>query len=225
MILYNLFPLLAGPVSRWEQHFTRAAAMGFDWVFVNPIQRLGASRSLYSIADPFGFNPALLDPQSSVPPEEQVRQTLSQAAAAGLKVMTDLVLNHCATDSALTSEHAEWFVRDHNGHIANASCVHNRQKVIWKDLALFEHRDTRDPEGLYRHCLKIAEFLPSVGFIGFRCDAAYQVPRQFWYRLIHELKSRHPHVCFVAETLGCTADQTRDTARAGFAYVFNSSKY
>jgi starch synthase (maltosyl-transferring) len=30
---------------------------------------------------------------------------------------------------------------------------------------------------------------------------------------------------FVAETLGCTLDQTRETARAGFDYVFNSSKW
>jgi starch synthase (maltosyl-transferring) len=30
---------------------------------------------------------------------------------------------------------------------------------------------------------------------------------------------------FVAETLGCTADQTRDTAAAGFDFVFNSSKW
>jgi starch synthase (maltosyl-transferring) len=29
----------------------------------------------------------------------------------------------------------------------------------------------------------------------------------------------------VAETLGCTIDQTRDTAQAGFDYVFNSSKW
>ena len=70
MTLYNLFPLLAGPFSRWGEHFTRAAAMGFDWVFVNPIQQPGASRSLYSIADYFRFNPALLDPQSAAPPEE-----------------------------------------------------------------------------------------------------------------------------------------------------------
>lgn len=53
MILYNLFPLLAGPFGRWNEHFTRAAAMGFNWVYVNPIQKLGASRSLYSIADYF----------------------------------------------------------------------------------------------------------------------------------------------------------------------------
>jgi starch synthase (maltosyl-transferring) len=225
MLLYNLFPLLAGPFSEWQKHFSRIAAMGFDWVFVNPIQQLGASRSLYSIADPFAFNPVFLDPASTASPEEQVRQMLAQAEAAGLKVMIDLVLNHCAIDSPLAREHPDWFVRDHHGRIANASCEHDHKKVVWKDLAQFDHRHTRDPEGLYRHSLRIVEYLLSLGFQGFRCDAAYQVPRQFWHRLIHDVKARHPHACFVAETLGCNADQTKETARAGFSFVFNSSKY
>src|SRR5262249_36775806 len=60
---------------------------------------------------------------------------------------------------------------------------------------------------------------------GFRCDAAYQVPRRFWQRLITEVRSKHPHTVFTAETLGCSPDQTLDTARAGFDYVFNSSKW
>jgi starch synthase (maltosyl-transferring) len=225
MIIYNLFPLLAGAFSRWPQHFARVAAMGFDWVFVNPIQRLGASRSLYSIADCFSFNPALLDPGSSASPEDQVRRMVAEAHNAGLRVMIDLVLNHCAIDSPLTREHPEWFVRDHHGRIAHASCQHDRKTVVWKDLAQFDHQHTRDPEGLYRHGLRIVEFLLSLGFTGFRCDAAYQVPRRFWHRLIQDVKSRHPEACFVAETLGCTADQTEETARAGFGCVFNSSKY
>ncbi|HWW00830.1 MAG TPA: alpha-amylase family glycosyl hydrolase [Candidatus Acidoferrum sp.] len=225
MIIYNLFPLLAGPFSQWQKHFARAAVMGFDWVFVNPIQRLGASGSLYSIADSFSFNPVLLDPASAASPEEQVRQMLADAQAAGLKAMIDLVLNHCAIDSPLTRQHPEWFVREPNGHIANASCQHERRTVVWKDLAQFDHRHTRDPEGLYRHCLRIVQFLLSLGFTGFRCDAAYQVTRYFWHRLIHDVKARHPQAVFVAETLGCTADRTKETARAGFGYVFNSSKY
>jgi len=225
MLLYNLFPLLAGPFPQWQKHFSRIVGMGFDWVFVNPIQQLGASRSLYSIVDPFAFNPLFLDPARTVSPEEQVRQILAEAQAAGLKVMIDLVLNHCAIDSPLTREHPEWFVRDHHGRIANASCEHDHKKVVWKDLAQFDHRHTRDPEGLYRYSLRVVEYLLSLGFQGFRCDAAYQVPRHFWHRLIHEVKSRHPHACFVAETLGCNADQTKETARAGFGYVFNSSKY
>ncbi len=225
MIIYNLFPLLVGPFSGWPKHFGRIAATGFEWVFVNPIQQLGASRSLYSVLDSFSFNPALLDPVSTASPQEQVRHMIEAAQEAGLQVMIDLVLNHCAIDSPLTREHPEWFVRQHDGRIANASCVQNRQKVVWKDLAQFDHRHTPDPEGLYRHCLRIVEFLLSLGFTGFRCDAAYQVPRPFWQRLIHDAKAHHPKVCFVAETLGCTADQTKDTARAGFSFVFNSSKY
>ena len=225
MIIYNLFPLLAGPFSQWPKHFSRAVAMGFDWVFVNPIQQLGASRSLYSIVDPLSFNPALLDPADTGSAEEQVRRMVAEAHGAGLKVMIDLVLNHCAIDSPLTREHPEWFLREPNGRIANASCQHERKKVVWKDLAQFDYRHTRDPEGLYQHCLRIVEFLMSLGFTGFRCDAAYQLPRQFWNRLIHEVKSKHSHACFLAETLGCNADQTKETARAGFSHVFNSSKY
>src|ERR1039458_3023834 len=99
MTLYNLFPLLAGPFPRWSGHFSRAAAMGFDWVFVNPIQQSGASRSLYSIADYFRINPALLDPQSAAPPDDQVRQMTAAARAGGLKMMIDLVINHSAIDS------------------------------------------------------------------------------------------------------------------------------
>ena len=96
MTLYNLFPLLAGPFSRWGEHFTRAAAMGFDWVFVNPIQQLGASRSLYSIADYFRFNPALLDPQSTASAGGAGPANDRAGPRRGLKLMIDLVINHCA---------------------------------------------------------------------------------------------------------------------------------
>jgi starch synthase (maltosyl-transferring) len=225
MILYNLFPLLAGPFNRWDAHLSRAAAMQFDSVFINPIQQLGASRSLYSIANYFQINPALLDPQSRLAPEDQVRQMTARARSNGLKVMIDLVINHCAIDSPLTREHPEWFVREPDGRIANSGCQHRGEKVVWQDLAQFDHRHSKDPEGLYGYCVRVVEHLLALGFDGFRCDAAYQVPRQFWHRLIREIKGRYAHTCFVAETLGCSADETLGTARAGFDYVFNSSKW
>lgn len=225
MLLYNLFPPLAGPFDQWGPHLKRAAEMRFDWIFLNPIQQLGASHSLYSIADYFQFNSTLLDQRDHVPPEQQARQMLEEAHSAGVRVLIDLVINHCAIDSPLTREHPEWFVRERDGRIANASCRNNGEKVVWKDLAQFDHERTSDPEGLYRHCLKIVEYLVALGFDGFRCDAAYQVPRKFWKRLIHDVRARRKDVCFVAETLGCNPDQTKETARAGFNYVFNSSKY
>jgi len=51
MIIYNLFPLLAGKFTEWDSHLLRASEMGFNWVFVNPVNYPGFSGSLYSVKD------------------------------------------------------------------------------------------------------------------------------------------------------------------------------
>ncbi|MCP5126530.1 MAG: alpha-amylase [Gammaproteobacteria bacterium] len=225
MIVYNLFPLLAGPCSQWTSHFQRAADMGFDWIFINPVQKPGYSGSLYSIVDYFDLHPLLADPESKLPLEQQLKTALAAADKLGLKVMVDLVINHCAFDSELTRQHPEWFVREGDGSVAHPFCMEDGRKVVWGDLALFNHQHTSDPEGLYRYFFKIVEYLMQLGFKGFRCDAAYQIPRNTWNRLIREIRQKYPDTMFAAETLGCTADQTKQTAQAGFDFVFNSSKW
>jgi starch synthase (maltosyl-transferring) len=220
--IYNLFPLLAGRVSQWTPHLERAAAMGFDWIFVNPIQQTGRSGSLYSIKDYFRINPAFLDGASA--PEDQVRAMIRAANGLGLKVMVDLVINHCAYDSPLVSAHPEWFVRE-NGRVVHPSCDHDGQRVVWEDLAQFDFGPAAEREALVRYCLEIMRFLCRLGFSGFRCDAAYQLPPEVWERLIREIKREWPATVFVAETLGCSPDQTRRTAQAGFDAIFNSSKW
>ena len=224
MRIYNLFPLLAGPVQDWQPHLERAADLGFDWIFVNPIQQAGRSGSLYSIKDYFAINPAFVASRSTKSPEEQVREMAKAADKLGLKLMVNLVINHCAYDSMLLKEHPEWFVRK-AGSIAHPSCVHEGQEVVWRDLAQFDHPHTSDREGLYRYSLKVVEFLLDLGFQGLRCDAAYQLPSQTWQRLIEEVRKKYPATVFAAETLGCSPEQTKDTARAGFDYIFNSSKW
>ncbi|MGZ8242942.1 alpha-amylase family glycosyl hydrolase [Methylomagnum sp.] len=224
MKIYNLFPLLAGPVRDWTKHLERAADMGFDWIFVNPIQQTGQSGSLYSIKDYFKINPAFVTPRSAVAPDEQFKKMAKTAKKLGLRLMVDLVINHCAYDSALLKEHPDWFVHE-NGRIAHPYCTHDGEKVVWRDLARFDHQHTRDPEGLYQYCLKIVEYLLGLGFSGLRCDAAYQIPSNFWHRLISDIRKKYPDTVFTAETLGCSPDQTKDTARAGFDFIFNSSKW
>jgi len=46
-----------------------------------------------------------------------------------------------------------------------------------------------------------------------------------WRDLIGAVKRHHPQALFFAETLGCTPEQTLITARAGFDFIFNSSKW
>jgi len=225
MIIYNLFPLLAGKFGDWERHMQRASRMGFNWVFINPIQRTGNSGSLYSIADYFSFNPLFVDTALNKDPGVQVTEAIKAAKDMGLGMMIDLVINHCSVDSDLLKSHPEWFVWESPGRVAHPSCDEDGKRVIWKDLALFDHHNTPDREGLYQFFLSVVIFLIQLGFTGFRCDAAYQVPRSLWERLIREVKRNHPEVLFFAETLGCRPEQTRDTARGGFDYIFNSSKW
>jgi starch synthase (maltosyl-transferring) len=225
MIAYNLFPLLAGKFRDWEKHLVRASRMGSNWVFVNPIQQTGKSGSLYSIADYFALNSIFVDAQSRKTGQEQLAETVQAAERMGLKMMIDLVINHCSVDSELLRSHPQWFVWESKGQVAHPSCDENGKRVVWKDLASFDHRNTPDREGLYRFFLSVVDFLIELGFEGFRCDAAYQVPRNLWERLIRETRKDHPGVLFFAETLGCQPEQTRETARAGFDYIFNSSKW
>jgi starch synthase (maltosyl-transferring) len=125
MLIYNLFPLLAGPFDQWQPHLERAATMGFDWVFVNPIQQLGRSGSLYSIADYFTINEALLQPDSKLKADDQVRAMAKTAEQHGLSLMIDLVINHCAEDSDLVNSHPDWFARKHGriAHPINHFCI------------------------------------------------------------------------------------------------------
>lgn len=225
MIIYNLFPLLAGKFAGWEQHLLRASEMGFNWVFVNPVQNPGFSGSLYSIKDYFSFNDLLIDGESDKPPEEQLKEVIKKAEKLGLRMMIDLVINHCAVDAGLIKEHPEWFLWKKNGKIDHPFARENGKKVVWGDLAKYDHKKTKDPEGLYQFFFRVVEFLIGLGFHGFRCDAAYQIPRGLWERLIKETKAKFPDTVFFAETLGCTSDQTRRTASAGFDYIFNSSKW
>ena len=225
MRIYNLFPLLAGPFKDWRPHMERAAGMGFDWVFVNPIQKLGRSGSLYSIADYFAINKAFLNPRSRKSPADQVRAMVADAERLGMSAMIDLVINHCAIDSPLVRGHPEWFVRE-GGRVANPFCLEeDGNKVVWQDLAQFDHDHSPDRNGLLRYCGDVVEYLVGLGFRGFRCDAAYQIPTGFWRELIERTRSVHPDVLFGAETLGCSPEKTRETASAGFDFVFNSSKW
>ncbi len=225
MKIYNLFPRLAGSVENWEPHLKRAAEMGFDWIFVNPIQKTGRSGSLYSIADYFEINRDFLTPKSTLSPKEQVMAMVAQAKRQGLSMMIDLVINHCAVDSSLLKEHPDWFLREGN-KVVNPFCVEaDGTKVVWHDLAQFDHAHSTDQQGLLDFYVKLVRHLVSLGFRGFRCDAAYQIPNAVWTQLITRVRQEHPDTIFIAETLGCSPEQTKTTAAAGFDAIFNSAKW
>ena len=221
--IYNLFPLLVGTVAAWRRELPRIARMSFDWVYVNPFHETGGSGSLYAVRDPYRLDARFRDPDRD--DDSQIRGFVEDAARHGLKVMTDLVVNHTARDSKLAADRPDLFRRDAAGRLASPYAVDptDRTKAtVWGDLAELDYRNAAAREFLIDYWDRYLAHCQALGIKGFRCDAAYKVPAEVWRRLIERARDRDPDSLFAAETLGCTLDETKATAAAGFDYIFNS---
>ncbi len=236
--IYNLFPRLVGDMRRWPAHARHAHSLGFDWVLLNPIHYPGFSGSCYAIKDDERIDPLLLPAEHPdhhydryVHADGGMRlliDTLRAIRAEGVRPMLDLVLNHTARDARLVRMHPEWYVRDAEGGIASPSAIDPadaRRVTVWGDLAELDHAGSRDAQGLRAHWVQRLGRALDMGFMGFRCDAAYKVPASTWSLLLETAERRVPDVLFVAETLGARLEEVAALRESGIRWHFNSAKY
>lgn len=226
-LIYNFFPLVAGPLTDWAGQLPRIAALGFNWLFLNPIHYPGFSGSLYAVKDYFRLHPRLVEGVAG-DPLAVFRDFVRQAENLGLRVMLDLVLNHTASDALLVAEHPEWYARNPDGTLKHPSCIDPadaRKVTVWGDLAELAYWPPPDKEGLLAFFLQVIRFYLQLGISGFRADAAYKVPGDFWRQLIRRSRRLEPRLCFVAETLGCRLEEIQQLQNAGFDFLMNSSKW
>ena len=149
--IYNLFPLLAGPVAAWSDHLDRIAGMGFDWVWLNPFHYPGFSGSLYAVKDPYRLHPLLAG--DGADPKKLLKGFTKAAGSRDLAVMMDLVINHTAKDSVLASEHPDWFLRDPGGELRSPRAidpVDPRKFTVWGDLAEIDYHNAGCASGADR---------------------------------------------------------------------------
>ena len=226
-LLYNLFPRLVGPTTRWAEHARRAREMEFDWLYLNPWHYPGFSGSLYAVKEFRRLNPMFLpagaDPMSLDP----LREALARIGEMGMKPVMDLVVNHTSKDSPLVQEHPGWYEWE-NGEVRSPFAVDpndTSKKTVWGDLAEIDNLTHQGRDELWRYWADLVRESLALGFRGFRCDAAYKVPAELWSFLIAEAKAADPDVVFFAETLGAPVEDVRALKTAGFDYFFNSSKY
>jgi starch synthase (maltosyl-transferring) len=227
-LIYNLFPRLAGPTTRWAEHAARAREMEFDWLYLNPWHYPGFSGSLYAPKEFYRLNPLFLPPGADGYDLEPLRRALGEIRDLGMRPMMDLVINHTSRDSVLVDEHPEWYVRDQNGGIVSPFVreAHDPTKItVWGDLAEIDNEGTPDRAGLWGYWEELVRRSLDLGFDGFRCDAAYKVPAELWRHLITVAHEVDPEARFFAETLGAPAEDVRALKAAGFDYFFNSSKW
>lgn len=225
--IYNLFPLLAGPVAEWMKHLPRIQAMDFNWIYVNPFHYPGFSGSIYAVKDYYRLNP-LVRGNAYENDETLLASFMDTAAAHGLSVMMDLVINHTSKDALLTQEHPEWFLRDAAGELVSpgVSDPEDPETVTtWGDLAEIDFTPRPDRDVMIAYWQDVVRTYVRLGVRGFRCDAAYKVPAEVWRALMDAAHEVNPDVLFFAETLGCRPDEVEALRPARFDYLFNSSKW
>jgi starch synthase (maltosyl-transferring) len=224
--IYNLFPLLAGTIEDWTQQLPRIAGMGFNAVYVNPFHYAGFSGSLYAVKDYYRLNPKFR--ANGVADDELLRGFTDAARGQGLRVMMDLVVNHTSKDSELLREHPDWFVRGADGAPVSPSAIDpaNASNVtVWGDLAEIDFGRAETRDAIVGYFADVVRHYLTLGFTGFRCDAAYKVPGEVWRALIDSARAENGEAVFCAETLGAPLDQVRQLRPAGFDYLYNSVKW
>ncbi|MBU6213726.1 MAG: DUF3416 domain-containing protein [Actinomycetales bacterium] len=183
------------------------AAMGFDVVYLPPVNPVGTTKrkgrndapvagandpgSPWGIGSADGGHDAIHPDLGTI---EDYRAFVAAARSHGLEVAFDIALQ-CSPDHPWVTEHPEWFVRKPDGTIA---CATNPPKV-YEDI--FPINFDGEPGPLYEELLRIFRFWIDCGVTIFRCDNSHTKPPQFWQRLIADIKEDRPDIIFNSEGL------------------------
>ncbi|NYG55482.1 alpha-1,4-glucan--maltose-1-phosphate maltosyltransferase [Nocardioides perillae] len=183
----------------------RAAAMGFDVVYLPPIHPIGEVNrkgpnntltpgpddpgSPWAIGSRHGGHDAVHPDLGTL---EDFDAFVQHAQQLGLEVALDLALQ-AAPDHPWVEAHPEFFTTRADGTIAYAENPPKKYQDIYP--VNFDN----DPEGIYREVLRVVRHWMSHGVRIFRVDNPHTKPVAFWERLLDEVKRTDPDVVFLSE--------------------------
>jgi glycosidase len=198
LVVYEVFVRNHSPEGTFaavEADLPRIAGMGVDCIWLMPVhpigqlERKGRLGSPYSVLDYREVNPEYGS-------KADLERLFLRAHGLGLKVMLDVVLNHCARDSPLVREHPDWFSGGRN--MLNE----------WTDVRAFNHANLEVCEYL----TGVLEYWAGFGADGFRCDVASFLPLQFWQEARSRLDAKFPGLIWLAESTFCSVVADRRAA-------------
>ncbi|UAL28392.1 alpha-1,4-glucan--maltose-1-phosphate maltosyltransferase [Nocardioides rotundus] len=183
----------------------RAAAMGFDVVYLPPIHPIGEvnrkgpnntltpgpedTGSPWAIGSKDGGHDAIHPDLGTF---EDFDAFVARARELDLEIALDLALQ-AAPDHPWVSEHPEFFTTRADGTIAYAENPPKKYQDIYP--INFDN----DPEGIYAEVLRVVRLWMSHGVRIFRVDNPHTKPLEFWERLLGEIRETDPDVIFLSE--------------------------
>jgi starch synthase (maltosyl-transferring) len=209
-----------------ERQLERAAAMGFDVVYLPPIHpigrahRKGRNNSLTSQPGEPGSPWAIGGAEGghdAVHPDlgtlADFDRFVARARALNLEVALDFAIQ-CSPDHPYVREHPEWFFHRPDGTIKYAENPPKKYQDVYPVNFYGE-----DPRALWDEMRRLVEFWIGHGVTHFRVDNPHTKPVRFWEWLIREVQTGHPEVVFLAEAF-TRPKMMKVLAKAGFTQSY-----
>ena len=144
------------------------------------IKKKGSLGSPYAVRDYYGIDPALGT-------KDDLQRLVTEAHKRQMKVILDMVANHTAWDSVMMA-HPEFYKKDKEGHV---TYPHD-----WTDVAALDYSNSK----LRRYMTDaLLYWVKNFNIDGYRCDAAGEVPTNFWEQARKELDQAKPDIIMLAE--------------------------
>ena len=179
-----------GTFAAAERQLPRLRELGVDIVWLMPVHpigvegRKGTLGSYYAIRDYRAINPEFGT-------MADFERFLDRAHKLGMRVILDYVANHTSPDHAWVTEMpSEWYVRDSTG----VPVV----QYDWTDIAKLNYATPAVREAMF----DVLKFWTDKGVDGFRCDAAKEMPDDFWTDAFVRLRAVRPDLFLLAEAEG-----------------------
>ena len=144
------------------------------------VKKKGSLGSPYAVRDYYAIDPLLGT-------KEDLRRLIQEAHRRQIKVVIDIVANHTAWDSVMMA-HPEFYKKDKDGHIT--------YPYDWTDVAALDYSNPK----LRRYMTDMLIYwIKEFDLDGYRCDAAGEVPTDFWEDARKELGEVKPDIMLLAE--------------------------
>ena len=174
-----------------------AAELGATGLMLGPV--FAASTHGYDTTDHFRIDPRLGD-------GADFDRLVAAAHARGLRVLLDGVFNHVGRDHPAfravledgpSAPDAAWFRLSwpegtNPGDEPDYACFEGHRALVALD-----HAEPRVAD----HVVAVMNHWLARGADGWRCDAAYAVPRAFWARVLPRVRAAHPEAYIVGEVI------------------------
>ncbi len=223
---YEFFPRSSGTLKDAEAELERAAAMGFDVVYLPPVHPIGRTHrkgknnalvagpgdpgSPWAIGSEAGGHTAMHPELGTL---EDFDRFVERARSLGLEVALDFAIQ-CSPDHPWVRAHPEWFYHRPDGTIKYADNPPKKYQDIYPLNFL-----CADPAPLWQEMRRILEFWIGHGVRAFRVDNPHTKPVKFWAWLIRAIQDAHPEVVFLSEAF-TRPKMMQALAKAGFTQSY-----